>query len=220
MGRGVRLSPEVLQPFLLEVPPPPILPPADAAPEPPLAWSTVFGNDHPVEIEVGFGKGLFLVTAGLGRSDTNFLGLEIDRKYVMYTANRLAKRNLTNVRVSCTDARLFLRDRVRAESVQAMHVFFPDPWWKQKHRKRRLFTEEFAAQCARVLRADGILHLVTDVEDYFDEILALVARQGKLTVLPAPSPTDPAHDLDYLTNFERKYRKEGRPIYRANFGLL
>lgn len=215
MRRGVRLPLDRLDPFLLELPGAPQTPgdQPDAAPAVALDWRRIFGNDHPVEIEVGFGKGLFLVTSGTGRPDTNFLGIEIERKYTLYTANRLAKRSLHNVRVCCGDARLILDRLVPASSVQAMHVFFPDPWWKNKHRKRRLFTEAFAAACVRVLRPEGALNLVSDVAEYFAEITQLLGRQEALRMLPPPAP----NEVDYLTNFERKYRLEGRPIHRASY---
>jgi tRNA (guanine-N7-)-methyltransferase len=205
--RAARLPLELVQPYLLDMPEPPA----------PVSWPAIFGNDHPVEVEVGFGKGLFLLTASQSCPDTNFLGIEIERKYTLFTANRLAKRGLRNARLVCADARLFLRDCVAAASVQAVHVYFPDPWWKNRHRKRRVFTEEFAGQCERVLRPGGRLYVVTDVAEYFAVITDLVARATRLTPLPPPDVRDPRHDLDYLTNFERKYRREGRAIYRANY---
>jgi len=195
---------EALAPNLLAVPDPPA----------PLEWRVVFGNDRPVEIEVGFGKGLFLLTASQSSPDINFLGIEIVRKYQLFTATRLAKRELKNVRVACADARLFLRDCVATGSMQAVHVYFPDPWWKKRHHKRRVFTPEFAALCERVLRPGGHLHFASDVEDYFKMVAELVPAQTRLRSIPLPTPHDPAHDLDYLTNFERKFRKEGKPIYR------
>jgi tRNA (guanine-N7-)-methyltransferase len=209
-----RLPLEALTPYLLEVPHPGFLPP-DApalAPAPPIRWSQLFGNDHPVEIEVGFGKGLFLLTQGQARPTTNFFGIEIERKYTLLTATRLAHQRLANVKVACTDARWFLRERVTPESVAALHIYFPDPWWKTRHRKRKLFTRDFAELCVRVLQPAGRLHFVTDVEAYFTESLAMLAEVPALRALPAPTS-----DGSYLTNFERKYRAEGRPIYRAMF---
>jgi tRNA (guanine-N7-)-methyltransferase len=203
--RPVRLPLEVLAPYLLEVP----------AEPGPLDLRAVFGKEHPVEVEVGFGKGLFLVTAAQARPETNFLGIEIERKYQLFTANRLAKRSLHNVRLACADARTFFRDRLPTASVAAVHVYFPDPWWKKRHHKRRLFTEDFAAQCARVLTPGGQLHLASDVEEYFAIITALVERQSGFERLPPPEVKPPAHDLDYLSNFERKYRQQGRPVFRA-----
>jgi tRNA (guanine-N7-)-methyltransferase len=200
-----RLPLEELAPYLLDVPEPPA----------PLDWRAVFGNDGPVEIEVGFGKGLFLVTAATAAPDGNFLGIEIVRKYQLFAATRMAKRGLRNVRLVKADARLFLRDCVTAASVATVHVYFPDPWWKKRHLKRRVFTPEFAAECTRVLRLGGRLHVATDVEDYFHVIQELLARQTVLQPLPPPDERAPQHDLDYLTNFERKFRKEGRSIWRA-----
>lgn len=216
MRRGGRLPLEVLQPYLLEVPSALGKPPA-AQSLLPLDWQQVFGNDHPVEIEVGFGKGLFLLTASQAHPETNYLGIEIDRAYQLYTATRLAKRQIPNVRLACADARMFLHDRVPDQSVQALHVYFPDPWWKKRHRKRRLFTAEFAEECVRVLKLGGRLQLATDVEEYFAEIQALLGRQAGLQMLPAPPPRQPQHDFDYLTNFERKYRQEAKAIFRAAY---
>jgi tRNA (guanine-N7-)-methyltransferase len=208
--RTPRLPPEELAPFLLEVPPAPG----------PFDWRTVFGNDRPVEVEVGFGKGLFLLNAAQGCPEVNFLGIEIERKYTLYTATRLAKRSLQNVRVVCGDAKAFFRDHVPDASLQAVHVYFPDPWWKKRHHKRRLFNEEFVAQCPRVLKPGGRLHVVTDVEEYFHVMKELLTRQPRLRELPPPEVKPAIHDLDYLTNFERKYRKEGRPIYRCEYTRL
>jgi tRNA (guanine-N7-)-methyltransferase len=186
-----------------------------STPPAPLAWPAVFGNDHPVEVEVGFGKGLFLVRAAQASPGVNFLGIEVVRKYQLFTATRLAKRGLANVRLALADARLFLRERVPSASVQAVHVYYPDPWWKKRHQKRRVFTADFAAQCERVLRPGGRLYVVTDVPEYFQVITELVAQNTRLRPLPLPDLRAPADDLDYLTNFERKFRKQGRPIHRG-----
>lgn len=185
-------------------------------PAPPIVWAELFGNRNPVEVEIGFGKGLFLTTAGTARPDTNFFGVEIVRKYQFYAATRLAARQLTNVRVACGDGRLILRDRVAPQSVAAVHVYFPDPWWKARHRKRRVFTPAFARTAGAVLISGGRLLIATDVEAYFGIMTQIVRDLGPaFRELPPPPPTEPRHDMDYLTNFERKFRKEGRPIYRA-----
>jgi tRNA (guanine-N7-)-methyltransferase len=205
--RAARLPPEQLAPYLFA-------PPAEPAP---LDWAAVFGNPHSVEIEVGFGKGLFLLTASERFPAVNFFGIEIERKYTLFTATRLAKRGRTNVRVACADAKRFFRDLIPAGSVQTVHVYFPDPWWKTRHRKRRLFTADFVAECVRVLRVGGRLLVATDVEEYFGIMTGLLAAVPRLRPLPPPEPDEPRHDFDYLTNFERKYRLEGRPIYRAAY---
>ncbi len=207
MRRARRLPLEELQPYLLPVPDP-------AAP---LDFKAVFGNDHPVEMEVGFGKGLFLLNAALARPGVNWLGVEIERKYQLYAATRVAKRGLSNVRLACADARLFVRHCVPTGALQAVHIYFPDPWWKKRHHKRRLFTGDFAAQCARVLRPGGRLHLATDVEEYFGLITGLTAGLPDLRRRPPPEERPPEHDMDYLTNFERKARQKGMPVFRAEY---
>jgi len=225
MRRGSRMSMEELAPFLFEAARPrhgeeQELPTRmqsaglDSC-HLPLDWSRVFGNGNPVEIEVGFGKGLFLVSSGCARPGTNFFGIEIERKYTLFTATRLAKRGLRNVKVAACDARWFLEAHVKAGSVAAVHVYFPDPWWKNRHRKRRLFTEPFAAQCARVLAGGGHLHLVSDVETYFAETVSMLAQVDVLTPSRPAEVKDPEHEMDFLTNFERKYRRQGRSIHRG-----
>jgi tRNA (guanine-N7-)-methyltransferase len=185
----------------------------------PVAWTEVFGNDHPVELEVGSGKGLFLANAAQAAPGHNFLGIEVSRKYAQRAAERLAKRGLANVRVVTGDARLFVAHHVPPASLCAVHVYFPDPWWKQRHKKRRVFAEPLVADIERTLAPGGELRVATDVEEYFGVIRRLVADHPRFKERPAPEPRMPEHDLDYLTNFERKYRIEGRSICRVHYQL-
>lgn len=205
MRRGVRLPLEQLAPYLLTVPDP-------AAP---LDWRVVFGSAHAVEIEIGFGKGSFLLAAAMARRQVNFLGVEVERKYQLFTANRIVKRGLDNVRLVCADARQFLRDCILSDSVQAIHVYFPDPWWKRRHHKRRLWTPQFASECERILAPGGQLHLATDVADYFASIAAMLGECPRLVPSPTSKTHLPARDLDLLTNFERKSLLAGKPVYRS-----
>jgi tRNA (guanine-N7-)-methyltransferase len=206
---------EQLQPYLIDLPAPsdPLRPP------PLLDWKALFGNDRPVELEVGFGKGLFLLTTAMAHPEVNFAGIEIERKYFLYTATRIAKRKLANVKLAHGDARDFLGQRMPAASLYAVHVYFPDPWWKKRHHKRRVFTEEFARQCARVLVPGGILSVATDVPEYFALITELLSGIKELHRLPPPEEHEPKHDLDYMTNFERKARMGGTPIHRTRYAL-
>ena len=185
------------------------------APIVPIDWSKLFGNANPIEIEVGFGKGLFLVTNGAAHPEKNYFGIEIVRKYQLYAASRVASRKMTNVKTCCADAKLVLSRFVPVESVSTVHVFFPDPWWKKRHKKRLLFTPEFAELVRTALVPGGRLHFVTDVQDYFEWVTGTLAAIPGFHSLPPPEENRPAHELDYLTNFERKFRQEGRPIYRS-----
>src|SRR5207248_9441065 len=165
------------------------------------------------------GKGQFLLHAATTRPDTNFFGIEIVRKYQLYAATRYAIRNLPNVKTACADAKVVLRDFVAPGSVRAVHVYFPDPWWKKRHRKRRVFTPEFVAEVARSLAPGGRLLAATDVPEYAAVIAELVPAHTPLRPLPPPPEHEPSHDLDYLTNFERKFRKQGKSIHRLAYEL-
>jgi tRNA (guanine-N7-)-methyltransferase len=209
--KSVRLPIEELAPYVVEAPPI-----VEGQPTPQLDWPTIFGNGNPVEIEVGFGKGLFLLTESEARPDTNFLGIEIVRKYQLFTANRIAKRCRRNVKVTCAEANGFLRHFIAENSVEQVHVYFPDPWWKTRHHKRRLFTEDFALNCLRILRPGAQLWVATDVPDYAAMVREVVAHTPFLPAAP-PTEHEATHDMDYLTNFERRFRKEGKPIHRMAY---
>jgi tRNA (guanine-N7-)-methyltransferase len=180
-----------------------------------IDWTKLFGNANPVELDIGCGRGLFLVNAAVGHPQTNFLGMEVDYKEGRHGARRLQKRTLPNARVLGGDARFALDTLVRPGSADAAHVYFPDPWWKRKHKRRRLFTEAFVTQLATVVRPGGLVHSWTDVEDYFTVIGALLDNDSRFEKLPPPDERPPENDLDYQTSFERKKRQAGETIYRG-----
>ena len=218
MRKPARLSLEALSPYLLDTACGLATNPEAAKPQAAvLNWRSLFANDHPVEIEIGAGKGLFLVTAGEAHPETNYLGVEVIRALQLYIATRVAKRKLTNVRVACADARRLLHERVAAASVHAVHVYFPDPWWKKRHHKRRVWTPEFAADCVRVLEPGGRLHVATDVPEYFEHIRELLAAQPGLHLLRAEDQAGPPRPDEVLTNFERKARQKGGLVFRAEY---
>jgi tRNA (guanine-N7-)-methyltransferase len=185
----------------------------------PPAWESLFGDDHPVELEVGSGKGLFLLNSAMAEPTHNFLGIELSRKYAQLAAQRLVRQEIPNAKVWPGDARIILPRHVPARAVRAVHVYFPDPWWKLRHKKRRVFTGSFVAEVQRVLEPGGRLYFASDVEEYFATMRAHVVAFPRFRELPAPQTTTPEHDLDYLTHFERKYRLGGRPIGRAVYEL-
>lgn len=183
----------------------------------PFGWYELFGNLGPVEIDVGCGKGLFLVSGAAQYPKRNFFGIDMARKYAMMSADRAMRHGLENVRVARADAGWLLHEWVPDNSVSVMHVYFPDPWWKRRHRKRRLFTEVFIDSVARVLQPGGQLRVASDVEEYFQVIEHLAGGHPSFVPVPSPPEHCPEHDLDYLSNFERKYRKDGRCVFRAHF---
>ncbi|MBI1344866.1 tRNA (guanosine(46)-N7)-methyltransferase TrmB [bacterium] len=176
-------------------------------------WAEFFGNTQPVELDIGCGRGLFLFNSTEAHPETNFLGLELDYTEGRRGARRLQKREFPNGRVIGGDAHEFLRTRVAAHSVSRAHVYFPDPWWKRRHRKRRLYNEHFVDLLSKVVMHGGEVHSWTDVEEYFGVISGLMNHHADFEVLPAPVPKAPAHDMDYLTSFHRRRTLDGANTY-------
>lgn len=182
-----------------------------------IDWPTFFGNDHPVELDIGCGRGKFLFESTVAHPETNWLGVELDYSEGRRGATRIAKRSLPNGRVLGGDARELLSKKIVPHSVEAAHVYFPDPWWKTKHKKRRLFTDEFADLLARVVRHGGLVHSWTDVEDYFKVISALMNNHAEFEILPPAPEPEGRDDTDYLTSFHRRRKQAGCTIHRGQW---
>ena len=178
----------------------------------PIDFSALFGNDHPVELEIGMGKGTFLVEQAKARPEVNFFGIEWARWFWRYASDRLRRHGCLNVRTVRAEAMFFLREYVKDESLAVLHVYFPDPWPKKRHHKRRLIQEPFLQQAQRILKPGGRLQVVTDHKDYFEHIEPVV-RGSKLTIIDYNRPGSAAEGEFVGTNFERKYKREGRPFY-------
>jgi|CXWL01.1.fsa_nt_gi tRNA (guanine-N7-)-methyltransferase len=174
----------------------------------------LFGNDHPVELEIGCGKGGFLLRQAQAHPDRNYLGIEWANEFYKFSADRMARWGLTNVRIMRTDAKHFLMHRLPAACLSALHVYHPDPWPKKRHHKRRLFSPDFMAAVVRVLRPEGRLAIQTDHAEYFEQIQQVVAARPELTPIAFDNADFGASDEGVKTNFEIKYEREGRPIYR------
>jgi len=180
----------------------------------PLDWRAVFGNDHPVEMEIGSGKGTFLTDQAKARPEVNFFGIEWANWFYRYAADRLRRNGCLNARVVRAEALFFLNEFVPGASLSVLHVYFPDPWPKKRHHKRRLVQEPFLRQAERVLCAGGRLQLVTDHQGYFEENIEPVLKSSRvLGVIEYNRPGSAAEGEFVGTNFERKYRREGRPFY-------
>ncbi len=181
----------------------------------PRAW---FANPAaPFEIEIGSGKGTFLLGESATNPTTNYLGIEWSREFYLYAADRVRRRALRNVRMLHTDATEFLRWRVPDGIVRTIHLYYSDPWPKARHHKNRVVQDRFLADAHRVLVPGGELRLVTDHPDLWAWYESFIARW---TSPAAPAQferlafTPPAWvDEDEVvgTNYERKTRAEGRP---------
>lgn len=188
--------------------------PAPDAPQV-LDWPGLFGNPNPVEVEVGMGKGLFLLTQATERPAVNFFGIEVVRKYQRFATTRFAVRKLPNVKTSYADAKALFRDFIAPGSVSAVHVLFPDPWWKARHKKRRVFTPELAADVARALAAGGRLNIASDVEEYYGVMTGILRAMPAFRELSTETSRGSVEEAGFQTNFERKARAQGTPVWRA-----
>ncbi len=181
----------------------------------PLVFELLFGNSNPVELEIGIGKGLFMMRCGLFHPDRNFLGIEYARKYLKVGIHRIEKRPIKNVRLIHGEALTFMVDFVVPESLNVIHVYFPDPWPKTRHHKRRLITQAFIEQCHRTLVPGGELLIATDHAEYWEWMCEVLEKQTLL--LKTDRLPEPPAEKDGLTNYEIKYVREGRPIYRVGY---
>jgi tRNA (guanine-N7-)-methyltransferase len=171
----------------------------------------LFGNEHPVVLEIGSGKGRFLVSSALEQPETNFIGIEKSLHYHRVIRERIRKRMLKNVRLVNHDAFLVLRDMIPDTSLREIHIYFPDPWPRKKEQKRRIIRPEVLQELRRVLVDGGSGIYVTDHKEYFEAASPQLPEFFE-TELRVPGPDDPPR-----TNYEAKYRAEGRPIYEARF---
>jgi len=180
-------------------------------------WQDIFeptAEARPIEIEVGVGKGTFLLARAKQRPDVNFLGIEYARAYACYTADRVRRSGLANTKVICADAGDVFNKAIPDASVFRVHVYFPDPWPKRKHYCRRLLQPAFLRQVRRVLQLGGQLLIVTDHRDYFEHIQRSLSNVEGFAHIPFPKLLDTdAHIVG--TNFEKKYIEEGRAFYRV-----
>jgi len=175
----------------------------------------IFGRAGPIHVEIGSGKGTFLLNQAKARPGDNFLGIEWARKYYRYAVDRIGRWGLTNVRIIRTDAAAFLADFIGEASVECFHIYFSDPWPKKRHHKRRFICPANLEHLIRCLRTGGQLKIATDHAEYFEQIKTVLTGAGddKLQEIDF-LPTAGADAGEWVgTNFERKYLKDQRPIY-------
>jgi tRNA (guanine-N7-)-methyltransferase len=194
------------------------LPPLAATPEQSRldfrAWWAEERRGLPFELEIGSGKGTFLKQQASQLPGVNFLGIEYAGQFWRYAADRLRRNGLHNVRLLYGDAVEFVTWRVADAMFQQAHIYFPDPWPKKRHHKRRSITDAFLLQLHRVLLPGGVLRIVTDHDDYWawiNEHVGHVAEKWEPMAFEKPLSAGEGEVVG--TNFERKYRREGRPFH-------
>lgn len=177
-----------------------------------IDFATLFGRTAPVVLDIGFGDGEALVTSAANYPHIDYLGIEVHEPGIGHLLLLLEKAGLSNVRVIARDAADVIPERLQAESVDAVNLFFPDPWPKKRHHKRRLVQQPFLAELARVLKPSGLLHVATDWADYARHTQEIV---GESPLFAADDPAKcAAEPLGFRppTKFERRGRRLGHDV--------
>ncbi|MCB1197167.1 MAG: tRNA (guanosine(46)-N7)-methyltransferase TrmB [Deltaproteobacteria bacterium] len=174
----------------------------------PLPLADIFQQPGEIILEIGFGKGHFIRTYAMDHPEYNFIGIERFIKWTRHTEARVIKQEISNIRLLCGLAQEVLKDYFLDHSIAQIHVLFPDPWPKRKHRKHRILQKPYIELFYQKLKPGGQLHITTDHKAYFEDAMKEFAPcAGKLfQVIPKT-------DYPYKTNYQIKYEKEGRPIY-------
>lgn len=186
-----------------------------SAPQP--TWSDIFGNSNPVEVEIGPGKGGFLLALARHYPERNFFGVEFSQRRAFRLAYLLERDGPANAIVIRADITCVVQTLVRPNSVAVYHLYFPDPWWKRRHHRRRLFRDDFVTALVQTLVPGGTIFLASDVPAYFASITQRFAAQTELTQFPWQRTHMTRKGKLILTDFERKYWEEGRPVLYAAF---
>lgn len=192
-----------------------------AHPEPVLDFSSLFnteaGSTQNTVLEIGFGNGASLVEMAAAQPDNNYLGIEVHRPGVGNLIRLLGEQGLQNVRVICDDAVQVLKHRIADASLDRVQLFFPDPWHKKRHHKRRIVSPEFAALIAQKLKPGGIFHLATDWEDYAEQMMEVLSAAPDYQNLAAKGEYSPRPEWRPLTKFEQRGQRLGHGVWDLLF---
>jgi tRNA (guanine-N7-)-methyltransferase len=181
----------------------------------PLEFAQVFGRAAPVVAEIGFGMGETTARIAAENPGTDYLGIEVHAPGVGSLLKHIEERALANIRIVQHDAVEVLRDMVPAASLAGLHVFFPDPWPKKRHHKRRLIQADFAALAASRLAPGGYLHFATDWQEYAEHVLTVLSAVPGLRNTSAGFAPRPATRPE--TKFERRGLKLGHGVWDVVF---
>jgi len=181
----------------------------------------VFGRKAPLVVELGFGMGESLLTMANQQPDLNFIGIEVHTPGVGRLMNQLADNEIANLRVYCEDGLQVLKQAIPDDGVARFQLYFPDPWPKKKHHKRRIVQVEFMQLVWRKLQAGGIFHLATDWQEYAEHMLAVFAEQQTLFANQAGKDRfSPRPDFRPLTKFEQRGQRLGHGVWDLVFEKL
>lgn len=176
-------------------------------------WREVFGREARRVLEIGFGMGDSLVTMAAAQPDVDFIGVEVHKPGVGRLLSQLQQRGLTNVRVFAEDAVEVFERCIPESSLDGLQIFFPDPWHKKRHHKRRLIQTDFVAMAARRLVPGGLFHLATDWEPYAEHMLEVMAAEASLVNTAPSRGFSERPEWRPETKFERRGARLGHGVW-------
>lgn len=179
-----------------------------------LDLEAIFANQHSITLEIGFGNGESLAQMALAAPERNFIGIEVHTPGVGHLLHLVQKHQLTNVRVMNTDAVEIIQQRIPEASLDRVQIYFPDPWHKKRHNKRRIIQTEFVNLLATRLKVGGVLHLATDWQDYADSMAEVMqASPNFRTANPSGEAFSPRPEFRPLTKFEQRGLRLGHGVW-------
>lgn len=181
-----------------------------------LSLASLFEREAPVHLEIGFGMGQSLLQMAAQQPQNNFIGIEVHRPGVGALLAGIEQQQLTNIRVCNADAVEVLQQMIPDASLAAVYIFFPDPWHKKRHNKRRLIQPEFVKLLCKKLQSDGVLHAATDWQEYAEQMLQVLQAEPKLINMAAHGYSEKP-DYRPLTKFELRGKKLGHGVWDLLF---
>ena len=183
----------------------------------PIDFEQLFGRNAPVVFEIGFGNGASLAEMAKNQPNNNYLGVEVHRPGVGQLLNLIENYQLTNLRVECTDAVELLKQRIPDNSLDRVQLYFPDPWHKKRHHKRRIIQPSFVALLAKKIKSGGYLHMATDWQHYAEQMLDDLSNSSYFTNCADNDDYIPRPEYRPLTKFEQRGQKLGHDVWDLLF---
>lgn len=169
-----------------------------------INFNKMFNTSFPVILEIGFGTGKTLVDTAFNNQDKNFLGIEVHKKSIVKCLKYAHLKNIKNLRIIYHDAEEVMNHMIHSASLSAVHLFFPDPWHKKRHHKRRILKENFINLVLNKLILSGILHIATDCQDYADSIINVINNISGYKNLSKNNTYIERPEFRPITKFEKK----------------
>lgn len=182
-----------------------------------INFTQLYGREAPTIVEIGFGNGDTLATIAKNHPENNYLGIEVHRPGVGHLLMRVEEYGLSNVRVMCADAVEVLQRQIADNTLEAVYLFFPDPWHKKRHHKRRQVQPEWAQLIRSKLRIGGYLHMATDWQEYAEHMLAVLADAEGFANQAVDSEFIQRPDYRPCTKFEQRGIRLGHGVWDLMF---